>query len=454
MVIDACSVILAGYGAWYLKYHRAGVPWSQSGVILLLSILFVMGLNNYFMGRFGLYGDSRPKSLISMSWAVIKSVSVVFVFLSAVGFIFRDVDYSREFALFFGLLSALFLIISRSIVRFYLEWQARKGFHAQRILVVGDMNRGKTVSEALGRQLSWGHEILEHVILDGQQIRQSDLCAHMDQLPQILRTNTVDEVIFALDGDRSFDFSKYLDICRQMGITARILPALWQAARSTIEMETCQGIPFLTLRSTNFNATGLLYKRLMDIIGGAIGTLLFLFIYPMVAAAIKLDSPGPVLFKQKRMGQHGRVFHLLKFRTMCVDAEARKKNLIQQNQMNGAMFKLDNDPRITRVGKFLRKTSLDEFPQFLNVLHGQMSLVGTRPPTLDEVALYQPQHLKRISAKPGITGMWQVSGRNKITDFDEVVRLDCKYMDGWKFSDDLRILIKTVFIVLKRKGAV
>jgi lipopolysaccharide/colanic/teichoic acid biosynthesis glycosyltransferase len=175
--------------------------------------------------------------------------------------------------------------------------------------------------------------------------------------------------------------------------------------------------------------------------------------YPFIATAIKFDSPGPVFFKQKRMGSHGRVFYLYKFRSMFQDAEEHKQELMKMNLMNGALFKLEEDPRITRVGKFLRKTSLDEFPQFINVLKGEMSLVGTRPPTLDEVEKYKPEHLKRISAKPGITGLWQVSGRNQITEFEDVVKLDCNYLNNWRFMDDLKILVKTVIVVLQRKGA-
>ncbi|MDZ7583167.1 MAG: sugar transferase [Deltaproteobacteria bacterium] len=193
---------------------------------------------------------------------------------------------------------------------------------------------------------------------------------------------------------------------------------------------------------------------MLDLFGGAAGSLFFFIIYPFVAVAIKLDSPGPVLFKQKRMGQHGRVFNLYKFRSMYRDAEALKQELLDKNVMNGALFKIKDDPRITKVGRWLRKTSLDEVPQFLNILRGEMSLVGTRPPTLDEVEIYQPQHLKRISAKPGLTGLWQVSGRNKITDFEEVVELDCRYLDHWRFLDDIKILVKTVVVVLQRKGAV
>jgi lipopolysaccharide/colanic/teichoic acid biosynthesis glycosyltransferase len=192
----------------------------------------------------------------------------------------------------------------------------------------------------------------------------------------------------------------------------------------------------------------------MDIAGGLVGTLFFLFMYPFVSLAIKLDSKGPVIFRQKRVGRHGRVFKLYKFRSMYHDAEERKAALIEKNQMNGAMFKINNDPRITKVGNWLRRFSIDEFPQFINVLKGEMSLVGTRPPTLEEVREYMPEHLKRISAKPGITGLWQVSGRNEIKDFDKVVELDCQYLDNWRFSDDLKILAKTFFVVLKRKGAI
>lgn len=150
---------------------------------------------------------------------------------------------------------------------------------------------------------------------------------------------------------------------------------------------------------------------------------------------------------------HGRIFNLYKFRSMVADAESKKPELLPESEINGAMFKMENDPRMTRVGRFLRKTSLDEFPQFVNVLKGEMSLVGTRPPTLDEVKQYEDWHRRRISIKPGITGLWQISGRNTITDFAEVVKLDLQYIDGWRFRDDLVILWKTIWVVLASKGA-
>lgn len=219
-------------------------------------------------------------------------------------------------------------------------------------------------------------------------------------------------------------------------------------------MDVYQNVPFLIIKKDNFNATGLLYKRILDMVGGIVGILLLFLMYPFVTVAIKLDSKGPVLFKQKRVGKNGRIFNLYKFRSMYQDAEQQKQALLKMNEMRGAIFKLKDDPRINRVGKWLRRTSLDEFPQFLNVIRGEMSLVGTRPPTLDEVEKYEPQHLRRISAKPGITGLWQISGRNKISDFDDIVKLDCEYLDNWRFLDDIRILLKTILIVFQRTGAV
>ena len=168
---------------------------------------------------------------------------------------------------------------------------------------------------------------------------------------------------------------------------------------------------------------------------------------------IKLDSPGPVFFAQKRVGRNGRIFKMYKFRSMYIDAEERKKELMAQNEMNGLMFKMEDDPRITKVGKFLRKTSLDEFPQFINILKGDMSLVGTRPPTLDEFEQYKTYHKKRLSFRPGLTGMWQVSGRSDITDFEEIVRLDVEYINNWSVSLDIKILIKTVLAVFTESGA-
>lgn len=196
-----------------------------------------------------------------------------------------------------------------------------------------------------------------------------------------------------------------------------------------------------------------LIKRLIDILGGIVGLLMTALLYPFVSIAIKATSRGPILFSQVRVGKNGRRFKIYKFRSMYVDAEAKKEELEAENEMSGLMFKIKNDPRITPVGKFLRKTSIDEFPQFYNVLKGDMSLIGTRPPTENEFEKYSPYYRRRLCMTPGLTGMWQVSGRSEIKDFDEVVKLDLEYIDNWSLTLDFKILLKTIWVVVTGRGS-
>jgi exopolysaccharide biosynthesis polyprenyl glycosylphosphotransferase len=453
MIFDAICIIISAYAAYFLrKAYEPG--FSLPSDAFTASILIIVIANNYFMGYFKLYSDQKFKSQWHLMSSILKSIALDFTILGACIFMFKLTKYSRGFLLFFATLTFLSIYIQRLLTYSYVDKNAKNKFSSYNILIVGPVERSHLVKELLEKQLSWGHKVIGRLSLHPEICEDGDCLGPLERLPEILRNQEVDEVVFALNGDKSFTLSEYLYECRRIGVRVRILPSLWQAGDTNISVEQCQTVPFITIKTANFNATGLLYKRIMDIGGGLLGTLLFCIMYPFVAIAIKLDSCGPVIFRQKRVGQHGRVFGLYKFRSMYVNAEDLKQDLSLKNEMNGNMFKLERDPRITRVGKFLRRTSLDEFPQFVNVLKGEMSLVGTRPPTVDEVDTYKPDHLKRLTAKPGITGMWQVSGRNQIKDFDKVVALDCKYLDHWRFSDDIKILFKTVYVVLKRKGAI
>ncbi len=260
------------------------------------------------------------------------------------------------------------------------------------------------------------------------------------------------------------ELALFIERCRQMSLPIHIRIPISGVGSKTI-IEKVGGYKVFT---TTFNyASPLQYmmKRFLDIVGGLIGSFFALIIMLLAAPAIKKESPGPVLFKQKRIGLNGKRFTCYKLRTMYMDAEERKKELMEHNRVaDGMMFKMDFDPRIignkivdgkkvTGIGEFLRRSSLDEFPQFFNVLAGQMSLVGTRPPTEDEWEKYKYHHRARLATKPGITGLWQVSGRSSITDFEEVVRLDTEYIQNWSIGLDLRILMKTIGVVLKKDGA-
>ena len=265
--------------------------------------------------------------------------------------------------------------------------------------------------------------------------------------------NAVDEAILSQDylGDQTVAIGTDLI---NMGIIVDIV--LPQSMRNLPNCEIHQigDISFIKSSFGIVTTRQIIIKRMMDIFGNLIGIVLFGIAFIIFGPIIKIQSPdGPILFKQKRVGKNGRVFTFYKFRSMYPDAEERKKELMDKNEMNGLMFKMDDDPRIIPIGHFLRKSSVDELPQFINVLKGDMSLVGTRPPTLDEFEKYQKHHKIRLSLKPGITGLWQISGRNEITDFEEVVKLDRAYLDGWSLLKDLKILFATIFVVFKRTGA-
>ena len=263
----------------------------------------------------------------------------------------------------------------------------------------------------------------------------------------------VDEVFVYLPNHRSGELQGLIEKLELAGVNVRVNVDDLNHFIVSRGAENFAGMTVLTYRATEYNFHMVIVKRIVDIIGAIVGMALTILFTPFLAVAIKLDSKGPVFYKQTRVGKNGRAFTIRKFRSMYRDADAHLDELADANEMKGPMFKVENDPRITRVGKFLRRTSLDEFPQFFNVFAGQMSLVGTRPPIPEEYAAYKLAYRRRMSIKPGITGLWQVSGRSDITDFEEVLRLDLKYIDNWSLGLDLRIILQTILVIFSGKGA-
>jgi len=458
MVLDGLAVIIGGYGAMHLRRLVAGGDWYLDDYVLMGVILFVMFAGNFIMGNLGLYSDKRHNSILPVIKRLVASVIIVFACLGVALYSLKFYDVSRGFLAVFAFLVLAGTVMNRVLLDIVLDKIHRNGFNARRILLVGSGERAEKAHAALMEQKSWGHKVIGLINPDNggvQGLPSVPLLGSMSDFFSVLTEQGVDEVVFALHPEFGQDIKEYLDLCEKMGVSFKIIPAMYNPyAPYRLSVEHIQGIPTLTRELNGINATGLLYKRIVDYVLGIAGFCIFSLMYPFVALAIKLDSPGPVFFKQKRVGRNGRIFNIYKFRTMYKDAEERKQELAVENEMNGFMFKMQNDPRITRVGRFLRKTSLDEFPQFINVIKGEMSLVGTRPPTLEEVRHYEPWHRRRISMKPGITGLWQVSGRNRINDFNQVVSLDLQYIDHWRFLNDLKIIMLTLWVVLKRKGAI
>ena len=290
--------------------------------------------------------------------------------------------------------------------------------------------------------------------LTGQTIKGIPVVADRKNAVNYLCQNWVDEVITCYNNNEDV-INPILGDCREMGITVHIALTKCGIEGAKRRIENVGGYTVVTNYITSASNRQIFLKRLMDICGGIVGCLITLILFLFVAPAIYIKSPGPIFFSQIRVGKNGKKFRIYKFRSMYMDAEERKKELMKQNKVkDGMMFKMDHDPRIIKgVGNFIRKTSIDEFPQFFNVLKGDMSLVGTRPPTVDEWEKYNKHHRRRMAIKPGLTGMWQISGRSSITDFDEVVALDTKYIAEWNIGLDIKILFKTVGVIFTGKGS-
>ncbi|XME03212.1 sugar transferase [Lachnospiraceae bacterium C1.1] len=284
----------------------------------------------------------------------------------------------------------------------------------------------------------------------------SNVLGDIEDIEQIIRDHEIDQIyFFKYNEDSEADISKYVDICLEMGITVRVIMESFNRSKVSSYVSAVGVYPMITYHTIALNEYEQCVKRLIDIVASFVGIIITSPIMLLTALAIKIDSPGPVFFVQKRVGQNGRVFKMYKFRSMCAEAESQKSVLAAENGMEDEiMFKMKDDPRVTRVGKFIRRTSIDELPQLFNVLIGNMSIVGTRPPTIDEVERYKRCQWRRLSIKPGITGLWQVSGRSDIRDFDDVVKLDVKYIDNWSIMYDIKILFKTVIVLFgKNNGA-
>lgn len=455
LMLDGVIVILGGYGAYYLRWLLANGTWSMESGLFISVVLSLMFINCYVLGQLGFYASGFNPPLWVALRKVVLAVAVDFAVLTLGLFFVKDGSLSRIFLGSYAILVFLGLMFVRILFRCFFR-RDKNTYGVRRVLLVGTADRVKALHEAFMRQKSWGHSIVGALAVGSWEGMDDLPClGDASDLSTITSERDVDEVVFTLPAGVSFDFPKYLDICREMGLTCRIVPGMFapEDDKWCVKVDNIDTIPVLSLYGLTINASGLFYKRILDLVGGTVGFLLFCLMYIPIALAIKFESPGPILFSQTRVGQNNRKFKLYKFRSMFIDAEERKKELMAHNEMDGHMFKMKNDPRVTRVGAFLRKTSLDEFPQFINVIRGEMSLVGTRPPTPDEVMNYTKAERRRISMKPGITGLWQTSGRNKINDFEDVVRLDLEYIDGWRFIHDIEILLKTVWVILRKDGA-
>lgn len=392
---------------------------------------------------------------------IVTMMQVVYLYMSQQG-----QEYSR---IVFMLTWAIGIIITY-IVREIWKWvvsksSIRDNSKTQAMVLITTCDEAEELIDNLSNYGKGKYHITGVCIVDknmtGETIDDINVLASGNEISDYLCRSWVDEVFVSLNDKYESVEKKLVEDCLLMGITIHQNLAKIVSEPGKVRMvERMNEYTVLTSAINTASIVESFIKRLMDIAGGIIGLIFTGILFIFVAPAIYIKSPGPIFFKQWRVGKNGKKFHIYKFRSMYLDAEERKAELMAQNKVkDGMMFKMENDPRIIGgengkgIGNFIRKTSIDEFPQFLNVLKGDMSLVGTRPPTLDEWEKYELHHRARLAIKPGLTGMWQVSGRSDITDFEEVVKLDTKYIMNWSLGKDIKILLKTVWVVLRKKGS-
>jgi len=420
---------------------------------LLLAVVPIWSITLYLTG---LYRDWRGQGRWKETWGIFKAVLISSLFLGFILFALKYQFVSRIFILLFALFDFFFVIAARTSIRTIILFSNRKIERFRMILIVGTEERALNLAQNIEKHKDLGLRILGFVATgDGsppQKLNGYPVLGSAKDLPQLLEREVVDEVIFAISQEELKNMGDLFLSCEERGITARLAINFFPHVIAKTHLEELDGLPLLTFTTTPKNELMLLLRRIFDFVGSIILILILSPVFLLITLAIGLDSRGPAIYRQVRCGLNGRRFTFYKFRSMVQGAETRKGDLLAHNLMDGPVFKMKNDPRVTRVGRFLRKTSLDELPQLFNVLRGDMSFVGPRPPIPEEVEKYEGWQRRRLSMKPGITGLWQVSGRNQI-DFQQWMKLDLEYIDNWSMWLDFKILIKTILVVLLRKGA-
>ncbi len=458
--LTVVSDLLLVFGSFLLAYNiRSEMP---SGLThfhdYVWILIFVFPVWYLALSYCGLYQSLRRLGFVEIFLRLFRAHLYCGLVLSALILFVDREHFSRGLILIFLLISFLALTVHRVFSKYLLSNVRRRGYNLRHCLIAGTQEKAKEFIGLLEDNQEWGVRVAGFVQIVPGELKE-EFCGYkvlgkVEDLIEICKNNLVDEVVFCIPKSHVVDVEAYLQELEKLGITVRLVLDFYELSKYKTDLSVFDNrLPILTFHMKSLDAQQLLAKRLLDIAGSLVGLLVMVLVLPFAAMAIRLEDPGPIFFSQERVGENGRVFRIWKFRSMYVDAEERKRELLDRNEMSGAIFKIKDDPRVTRVGRFLRKTSLDEFPQFWNVLKGEMSLVGTRPPTPDEVSQYDNWHRRRITMKPGITGMWQVSGRNRIEDFDEIVKLDLAYIDTWNIWLDIQILFKTVKTVLARDGS-
>ena len=433
-------------GAVEERFYISLGDYSSFQVILSLVLLSVYGLA-------GVYRQRQGISFIDEAWKVLGATSIGMMLTLALVYIFRSFSYSRALVAFSWALIILLLWAARLAKHLIQAYLRRRGLGIRRVLVVGGDSMGKRVMHVIATEPNLGYRLVGFVQENGDEDMGRFKClGRLENVTEVVHDHQIDEVIIALPSSSRRDIPLITEKCQKGGVSFKIVPDLYEMSLSGVDIDDLRGIPIVGVKETSIRGFDLLLKRGIDVVISLTALVLLSPLWALIALLIKLDSPGPIVFRQLRVGKGGKPFKFYKFRSMRVKAEDDITELSDQNEVSWPLFKIKNDPRLTRVGSFLRRTSLDELPQLINILKGEMSLVGPRPPLPSEVEKYEPWHMKRLEAAPGLTGLWQVSGRSDLP-FDEMVMLDIYYIENWSLGLDFRALLQTIPAVISGQGA-
>lgn len=401
------------------------------------------------------YTSRRTVALFNELWQVVQVVGGGTLALAAAGWLLRLEFVSRPFLFLFASLNLAFLAAEKLVLRLLARHVRGRGYNFRTMIIVGINPRAEEVADIIQAHPFWGIKLVGFVAPNGHvpdEVAGLPVLGSADDLAEILQNIVVDDVFFVLSRRQLDEFEEAFLLCSELGIRARVA-LFFPHLKARVILEELEGIPLLTFTTTPASPFPLFMKQLADLIMAAAALVVLSPFLIITAITVKLTSRGPVFFRQERCGLNGRRFTLYKFRTMMDGAEAQLATVAHLNEVEGPAFKAAADPRVTPVGRYLRRFSIDELPQLANVLKGDMSLVGPRPPLPNEVDRYERWQRRRLSMKPGLTGLWQVSGRAGLEDFNSWIKLDLTYIDHWSLWLDLKILFKTVPAVLSTRGA-
>jgi exopolysaccharide biosynthesis polyprenyl glycosylphosphotransferase len=456
--LDFLIILSSLYLAYWIRFEPIGTDIFVVPIHFKMFFLAYLIVWLYLSNRFQLYASKRVITFTYEAWEICKTTALCLAIATIPAFFIREYPLSRLFLVYLWPFQTGILLLFRLGLRETLKYIRRRGYNYRQILIVGRNGRAAKIAEKIKETPYFGLRILGFIDAPNgnhtyDRIHDFNLIGSLEDLERILRDQIVDEVFITLPFKSFYsEIENIIRICEEIGVEAKIPIDLFTVnfAKETLSRYgDMQVLDFYTSPKMNWQ---LLTKRLIDMIVSSFSLILLSPLFAIVSILIKITSNGPIFFKQQRVGYNGRIFTCLKFRTMVDNAETLKKQLMSLNEVDGPVFKIKDDPRITKVGRILRKISIDELPQLINVLKGDMSLVGPRPPVPSEVTQYQLNHRRRLSMRPGITCTWQVNGRNSIP-FEKWMELDKQYIDDWSLWLDFKILAKTIPTVLRGSGA-